>query len=86
MEEKSISATTLRQRMRLRGVSQNTLAVAAGMQQSTLSGILNGWIRLRPEREARIAAAIVRLRLDRDEETPEPIPPAAPVTIRIRPL
>jgi predicted transcriptional regulator len=85
METSELTNVVLRKRMRERGVTQTTLARMAGLQQSEVSGILGGWIRLGPQREERLAAGIIRLGLDRDEPAePPPTPPAASVVIRIR--
>jgi hypothetical protein len=86
METTELTAVTLRKRMQERGVSQTALARACGMQQSDVCGILNGWIRIGPRREARLAAGIVKLGLDTDTPPTPPAPPAEPTVIRIRKL
>jgi hypothetical protein len=79
----AITASVLRKRMRERDISQTALARASGMQQSEVSGILGGWIRVGPKREARLAAGIVRLGLDKDALPEEKLDTAPPVVIRI---
>ncbi len=78
-----VTASALKQRMKARGLSQIDLARAAGMQQCAVSGILGGYVRMGPKREAQLAEAILALGLDRDAP-PQPTPPAEPVVIRIR--
>jgi len=84
METTELTTVTLRKRMQERHVSQTALARVAGMQQSEVSGILGGWIRLGPRRMERLAAGIVRLGLDKEADQGTAPPPQEPVIIRIR--
>ncbi len=82
METEELSAVELRERMAQRGIRLGDLAQACGMYPSALSALLRGQMPMSERRRARIASAIVRLRLDQ-EHVSEPVAPAIP-TFRIR--
>jgi transcriptional regulator with XRE-family HTH domain len=68
----NVTGTTIKQRLRERGLSQTDLARAAGMEQTVVSGILNGYVSCGPLRERRMVRGILRLGLHRET------PPSAP--------
>jgi transcriptional regulator with XRE-family HTH domain len=78
-----MTASTLKERLRERGLTQTDLARAAGMEQSTVSGVLNGYLRLGPLREKRLVSGILRLGLHKEAPKPAPKPEAEPVVIHL---
>ncbi len=69
-----VTATTIKQRLKARGLTHNDLARAAGMQQTVVSGILNGYVRMGPVREQRFVRGLLRLGLHKETPPPEPEP------------
>jgi len=77
-----VTASTIKQRLRARGLTQTDLARAAGLEQTTVSGILNGYRRMGPKSEAQMVRGILRLGLHK-ETPPQPAPPIEPVIIHL---
>ncbi len=85
METTTITASVLRERMRLRGIRVGDLARESGLYTTDLSAILRGNERMGPSRAARLAQGILRLGLDRDEPIERKLP-SDHVVITIRQL